>query len=80
MSGRTHDVLISGFTLSQLEADLATVTAERDRLQEQLGQMELRLAAVTKERDAMLPDWMRLGGWLPKHWHIAKAMSGDGEP
>jgi hypothetical protein len=31
MSGRTHDILISGFTLSQLEADLAAVTAERER-------------------------------------------------
>jgi hypothetical protein len=50
------------------------------RLQERLGQLELRLAAVTKERDAMLPDWMRLRSWLPKHWHIAKDVSGEVQP
>jgi hypothetical protein len=70
------DVVYSDFA-RELECELNAVTAERDELQERLEQMELRLAAVTKERDAILPDWMRLGGWLPKHWHIAKDVSGE---
>jgi len=46
MSGRTHDVLISGFTLSQLEADLATVTAERDELLKDKARLDWMLSKV----------------------------------
>jgi hypothetical protein len=46
MSGRTHDILISGFTLSQLEADLAAVTAERDELLQDKARLDWMLSKV----------------------------------
>ncbi len=37
--GRTHDVIISAFDLDRLEAELATVTEQRDRLAEALREL-----------------------------------------
>jgi len=37
---RTHDVMISAFDLDRLEAELATVTEQRDRLAEALRKID----------------------------------------
>ena len=37
--GRTHDVTISAFDLDRLEAELAAVTEQRDRLAEVLNDL-----------------------------------------
>ena len=49
--GRTHDVIISAFDLDRLEAELATVTEQRDRLAEAL---ELLVTTDHESKEAFI--------------------------
>ncbi len=47
--GRTHDVIISAFDLDRLEAELATVTEQRDRLAEQLKEAQNAIEMMLRD-------------------------------